>query len=58
MNGELDCPFLQTLRLNVPRASIAPPNSIPVVTLAEFLENRNPRRPTPNTKPPVAEKGQ
>jgi len=53
MNGKLDSPCLQTFRLMTPMASIAPPNSPPVVRLAGFLEKRNPISPPPNTIPPV-----
>jgi hypothetical protein len=52
MNGKLDFPLLQTLRLSTPRANTARPGATPKVRLAGVLQNRNPIRPIENRNPP------
>ncbi len=55
MNGKLDLPLLQTLRLSTPRANIARPGATPKVRLTVLLQNRNPTRPMENKIPPEFE---
>jgi len=55
MNGKLDFPLLQTLRLSTARAKIARPGATPKVRLAGLLRNRNPIRPMENKNPPEQE---
>jgi hypothetical protein len=55
MNGKLDFPLLQTLRLSTARANIARPGATPKVRLAGLLQNRNPIRPMENKNPPERE---
>lgn len=52
MNGKLDFPCLQILRLKVLTASNAPPIKA-VLKLAGFLEKIRPKSPPPSTRPPV-----
>lgn len=52
MNGMLDPPELQTIRLNILRAEIALPNIKPV----GFLEKTNPNNPPKNRNPPTKKK--
>jgi hypothetical protein len=52
MNGKLNLPLFQTLRLSMPRAKIARPGATPKVRLTGFLQNRNPIRPMENKIPP------
>ena len=49
MNGKLDFPCLQILKLKVLRASRAPPKS----KVVGFLENTKPTSPPLRTRPPV-----
>jgi hypothetical protein len=56
MNGKLDFPLLQTLRLSTPRANIARPGATPKVRLTGVLQNRNPIRPIENRNPPERRK--
>lgn len=52
MNGKLDFPCLQILRLKVLTASNAPPIKA-VLKLAGFLEKIRPKSPPPSTRLPV-----
>lgn len=53
MNGKLDFPCLQTLKLMVLKASKAPPKRTPLLKVAGFLEKIKPTMPPVKTRLPV-----
>lgn len=53
MNGKLDFPCLQILKLIVLKASKAPPKRIPLLKVAGFLEKIKPTMPPVKMRPPV-----
>ena len=52
INGKLDFPLLQPLRLSTASPNIARPGATPKVRLTGLLQNRNPTRPMENNNPP------
>ena len=53
MNGKLEFPSLQILKLKVLRASKAPPKGTPVLRVVGFHVKTKPRSPPLKPSPPV-----